>query len=233
MQAVILVGGKGTRLRPLTDVIPKPLLPIGKKPILEIIIERLSACNFTDIILTVEYKAELIEAYFRNGHNLDVNITYYRENQPSGTAGPLKLIEHLLKEQPFIAMNGDLLTGLDFGKMYEAHLNTEAELTMATAIHTVKSPYGVIELHDDKIVSIEEKPKLKFLINAGIYVISPSILDILPKDEYFDMPNLIQTLINQERKVGTYHINGEWYDLGTMETYQKINALKSKESSGG
>lgn len=230
MQAVILVGGKGTRLRPLTDVIPKPLLPIGKKPILEAIIEQLRACNFTDIILTVEYKAELIEAYFRNGHNLDVNITYYRENQPRGTAGPLKLIEHLLEDQPFITMNGDLVTNLDFSKMYEAHLHTEAELTMATAIHTIESPYGVIELQDNKIVSIEEKPKLKFLINAGIYVVSPSVLDLLPKGDFFDMPDLIQILINQERKVETYHINGEWYDLGTMETYQKINALKSKES---
>ena len=229
LKAVILAGGKGTRLRPLTYAIPKPLLPIGRKPILEIIIERLREHGFTDIILTVEYKAELIEAYFRDGDSLDVNITYLHENKPSGTAGPLKLVEHLLDDQPFITMNGDLLTDLDFGEMYQAHLEKNLELTMATTTHTIKSPYGVIDMQDNKIVSIREKPDLTFLINAGIYVVSPSALDIISKGEFFDMPDLIQTLIDQGRKVETYYIDGKWQDIGTMESYEKANAENSGE----
>ena len=225
MQAVILAGGKGTRLRPLTDKVPKPLLPIGNKPILEVIIERLRTHNFRDIILTVAYKAELIEDYFHSGDKLDVNITYFREDKPSGTCGPLKLVECVLTDQPFLTLNGDILTDIDFSKMYQAHLCTKAELTMATTVHTVKSPYGVVDLSDNIIVSIREKPDLHFLINAGIYIISPSALDIVSKGEYFDMPDLVQTLIDQGRHVETYHINSEWYDLGTMETYEKINAL--------
>ena len=229
LKAVILAGGKGTRLRPLTYAVPKPLLPIGRKPILEIIIERLKGHGFTDIILTVEYKAEFIKAYFRDGESLDVNITYFHENKPSGTAGPLKLVEHLLDDQPFITMNGDLLTDLDFGKMYQAHLERNAELTMATTTYTVKSPYGVIDMQDNKIVSIREKPDLTFLVNAGIYVVSPSALDIISKGEFFDMPNLIQTLIDQKRRVETYYIDGKWQDIGTMESYEKANAANSED----
>ena len=228
MKAVILAGGKGTRLRPLTYATPKPLLPIGKKPILEIIIEGLKEHGFTDIILTVQYKAELIKDYFRNGDSLDVNIAYFHEEKPSGTAGPLKLVEHLLDDEPFLTMNGDLLTDLDFAKMYQAHLDKSAELTMATTTHTIKSPYGVIEMQDNKIVSIEEKPDLEFLVNAGIYIISPSALDIIPEGEFFDMPDLIQTLIDQGRKVETYYIDGEWQDIGTMESYEKANAANSE-----
>jgi len=223
MKAVILAGGQGTRLRPLTYAIPKSLLPIGTKPILEIIIERLREHGFTDIILTVEYKAELIETYFRYGDTLNVDITYFHENKPSGTAGPLKLVEHLLDGRPFIAMNGDLLADLDFSEMYQAHLQKNAELTMATTIHTIKSPYGVIDMRNDKIVSIREKPELDFLVNAGIYVVSPSSLNIISKGEFFDMPDLVQTLINQGRRVETYYIKGNWQDLGIMENYEKVN----------
>ena len=228
MKAVILAGGKGTRLRPLTYAVPKPLLPIGRKPILEIIIEHLRDYGFTDIIVTVEYKAELIKAYFRDGSSLGVNITYFHESKPSGTAGPLKLVEHLLDGQPFITMNGDLLTDLDLFKMYQAHLEKKLELTMATTTYTIKSPYGVIDMQDNKLVSIREKPDLTFLVNAGIYVVSPSALDIIPKGEFFDMPDLIQTLIDRGRKVETYYIDGEWQDIGTMESYEKANAANSE-----
>ena len=230
MQAVILAGGKGTRLRPLTDTIPKPLLPIGKKPILEVAIEQLRDASCHEIILTVEYKAELIKSYFRNGNHLGIRIKYHQENGPSGTAGPLKLVEHMLDNQPFITMNGDLLTNIDFSDLYQAHLDSSVELTMATANHTITSPYGVIDLRENgEIKSIREKPELEFLINAGIYVISPSVLDIVPKDKFFGMPDLIQELINQKRKVKTYHIDGEWHDLGTIETYQKMHQTKIQE----
>ncbi len=223
MKAVILAGGKGTRLRPLTYSIPKPLLPIGRKPILEIIIERLREHNVEEVILTVEYKAELIRSYFRDGNGLGVRILYHQENRFSGTAGPVKQVEHMLDGEPFITMNGDLLTDLNFTKMYQTHLDQSSELTIATAGHTVTLPYGVIDTQDDKIVSIREKPTLEFLINAGIYILSPSTLGSIPEDGTYDMPDLIQTLVDQKRKVGTYFIDGEWQDLGTMESYEKVN----------
>jgi NDP-sugar pyrophosphorylase family protein len=228
MKAIILAGGKGTRLRPLTYAIPKPLLPIGRKPILEIIIEQLRKSGFLDIILTVQYKAELIEAYFRDGSSFGVNITYIFEKGPSGTAGPLRLAEHLLTE-PFVAMNGDLLTKLNFGAMYEIHLEKSAELTVGMVNYSIKLPYGLIDILDGKIVKIQEKPELNFCVNAGIYIISPSALDIIPKGEFFDMPDMIQMLIDGGRKVETYPINEYWRDIGRMEDYEEVNAELSKE----
>lgn len=224
MKAVILAGGRGTRLGIICKVIPKPLLPVGTKPILEIIIERLRDHGFTDIILNTGYKAEFIEAYFRDGNGLNVNITYYQEDKPMGTAAPVKLVEHLLGDQPFITMNGDLLTDMDFRAMYQTHLDKSAELTVAVTSYSYKVPYGVINMQDNVITSINEKPELKFLINAGIYVVSPSALDVIPKNTFFNMTDLIQTLIDQNRKVETYYIDGEWQDIGTIEAYEKANA---------
>jgi NDP-sugar pyrophosphorylase family protein len=229
MKAVILAGGEGTRLRPLTYSIPKPLLPIGRKPILEIIIERLRDHGFTDIILNVGYKAELIEAYFRDGSNLEVNITYFRENSPKGTCGPVKLVEHLINNQPFVTMNGDLLTDLNFSEMWQFHIKKSAELTMAVRDYNFKLPYGIVYIDKDKICSIEEKPELWFLINAGVYILSPSALEIVPRDKFFDMTDLIQTLINRGGKVETYFLDCEWRDLGTMESYEAANVLHLEE----
>ena len=232
MKAVILAGGKGTRLGIISSVIPKPLLPVGTKPILEIIIERLRDHGFTDIILNTGYKAEIIEAYFRDGNGLNVNITYYQEDKPMGTAAPVKLVEHLLGDQPFITMNGDLLTDMDFRAMYQMHLDKSAELTVAVTSYSYKVPYGVINMQDNVIKSIDEKPELKFLINAGIYVVSPSALDIIPQNTFFNMTDLIQTLIDQNRKVETYYIDGEWQDIGTIEAYEKANAEYFKTNIG-
>lgn len=223
MKAIILAGGLGTRLRPLTYAIPKSLLPIGRKPILEIIIEGLRKSGFTDIILTVGYKAELIKAYFRDESSFNVNITYIEEKERSGTAGPIKLAEHLLDE-PFIAMNGDLLTKLDFKKMYEAHIDSSAELTVGTADYKIQLPYGLIDVQNGKIVNIKEKPELNFCVNAAIYAISPSALDIIPQGKFFDMPDAIQGLIDQGRKVEIYPITEYWRDIGIMEDYEKANA---------
>ncbi len=233
MKAVILAGGKGTRLRPLTYSIPKPLMAVGRKPILEIIIERLRDHDFKDIILTVEYKAELIKAYFRDGSSLGVNIQYYQDGTFSGTAGPLKQVEHLLDGEPFVTMNGDLLTDVDLTKMYQTHTAESSELTMGTTSYSVTLPYGVVDMQDDRIVSIREKPTLKFLINAGIYILSPSAIDIVPADEPFDMPDLIQSLVDLDRKVGTYFIGGEWQDLGTMENYEKANDDALEKAASG
>ncbi len=230
MKAVILAGGEGTRLRPLSYVIPKPLLPIGKKPILEIIIERLKNYGFTDIILNTGYKSELIEAYFRDGSDFNVNITYCRENKPTGTAGPIKSVEHLLDDQPFLAMNGDLLTDLNFYDMYQKHIDRSAELTVAITDYYHKVPYGVVGLQGGIIKSIDEKPEIKFMVNAGIYIVSPSALKTIPDNVFFNMTDLIQTLVDQERKVESYYIDGKWQDIGTLETYEKVNVEYLRES---
>jgi NDP-sugar pyrophosphorylase family protein len=224
MKAVILAGGEGKRLKPLTHNVPKPLLPIGRKPILEIIIEHLRNHGIKDIILTLEYKAELIKAYFHNGSNLGVNIIYYQEGKFTGTAGPVKAVEHLLGEEPFITMNGDLLTDINLTEMYQEHLEKSAELTMATTTYKIQLPYGIIDLEDGNISALREKPELTFLANAGIYVVSPSALDIAPKGEFYNMTDLIQALVDQNRKVELFHIIGEWQDLGTMESYEKAKA---------
>jgi NDP-sugar pyrophosphorylase family protein len=229
MKAVIIAGGRGARLRPLTDKIPKPLLPIGKKPILEIIIERLRKYGFVDIILNVKYKAESIKAYFHDGSNLNVKITYFEDDEPCGTAGPIKLVEHLLDDEPFLTMNGDLLTDLNFNDMYKAHLGNSAELTMATKRFSMKVPYGVLDMNNGNLLSIKEKPDVEFLINAGIYIVSPSALDIIPKNQYYDMPDLIQTLIQQGRKVETYYLDCEWQDIGTIENYNKAKAQATED----
>ena len=224
MKAMIMAGGKGTRLRPLTYAVPKPLLPVGRKPLLEIIIDGLRNSGFTDVILTVEYRSELIKAYFRDGSNFGVKITYVDEEGPSGTAGAVKGIEHLIDNEPFIAMNGDLLTKLDFKKMYDAHISSGAEFTVGVTNYTIKLPYGLIHLQNDKIVSIKEKPDISFCVNAGIYVITPSALDVIPKGEFFDMPDAIQKLIDQGRKVEVYQIDEYWRDIGRMEDYEQANS---------
>lgn len=224
MKAVILAGGRGTRLGSLTENVPKPLLPIGKKPILEIIIERLRDHGFDDIILNVKYKAESIRSYFHNGSSLNVRIRYFEEDEPCGTAGPVKLVEHLLDNEPFLTMNGDLLTDLDFRDMYNTHVSGSSELTIATKTYKIKVPYGVLSMNNGNILSIAEKPDLDFVINAGIYIVSPSALDSIPKDKYYDMPDLIQSLINQGRKINTYLLNCDWQDIGSIESYNKAKA---------
>lgn len=224
MKAVILAGGEGKRLKQYTENTPKPLLAIGRKPILEIIIERLREHDIKDIILTLEYRADLIKAYFHNVSNLGVNIIYYQEGKFTGTAGPVKAVEHLLGEEPFITMNGDLLTDINFTEMYQEHLENSAELTMATTTYKVTLPYGIIDLEDGKISALREKPELTFLANAGIYVVSPSALDVAPKGEFYNMTDLIQELVDQNRKVELFHIIGEWQDLGTVENYEKAKA---------
>lgn len=229
MQAVILAGGEGSRLRPLTYKIPKPLLPVGDKPILEIIIEGLSKCGFKDIILNVRYMAEHIQAYFRKGERLNVKIRYVKDDIPLGTAGPIRLSKNLLDGDPFIAMNGDLLTDMDFREMYDMHMQKGAEFTMAVKEHTFTLPYGVVEKNGDKVL-LKEKPELSFHINAGIYVLSPEIVDLIPEHKPFDMTNLIQELLDQNRKIELYQIKGEWHDIGTMADYLKVNEQNGRRN---
>ena len=192
MKAVILAGGKGTRLKPYTTVFPKPLMPIGDKPILEIVIRQLKSYGFNEIIMTVGHLAELIMTFFGDGSKYNVKIKYSRENQPLGTAGGLGLIKKELDET-FLMMNGDVLTALDYSDLVNYHKRTGAIATIALNKRDVKIDFGVVELNDDNsIIGYTEKPKIDYLVSMGVYVLEPKVLDYIKSNEYLDFPDLIK-----------------------------------------
>ncbi len=220
MKTVILAGGKGVRLRPLTYTIPKPLLPIGEKPILEEIVERLKAQGFRELIIAVGYRAELIETYFRDGSQLGVRIDYVREAQALGTAGPLALVRDafdLAPDEALLVMNGDILTDLDMRALVEFHERGGFELTVAMREFALKHPYGVIQTDGDRVTRIEEKPTEKDMVSAGVYVIRAPALDLVPRDRFFDMPDLVNTLLAAGRSVGAYRFDDAWLAIDGME----------------
>jgi NDP-sugar pyrophosphorylase family protein len=219
MKTVILAGGRGVRLRPLTYTIPKPLLPIGEKPILEEIIERLKAQGLDDFIIAVGYRAELIETYFRDGSHLGVSIDYVRETQPLGTAGPLAIVRDKLPagDVPVLMMNGDILTDLDMRTLLASHRSAGSEVTVVTREYALQHPYGVIQIEDGRITGILEKPSVTDTVSAGIYVIQPLALDVIPEGQFFDMPDLINRLVATGRTVGVYPFAGEWLAIDRIE----------------
>jgi NDP-sugar pyrophosphorylase family protein len=217
---VILAGGKGARLRPLTYTIPKPLLPIGEKPILEEIIERLRAQSITQITIAVGYRAELIETYFRDGSHLGVEISYVRETQPLGTAGPIALVRDsipLAEDEPLLAMNGDLLTDIDFRALVEAHRVAGDQITIVTREFRLQHPYGVIQVDGGRISGIVEKPAVTDTVSAGVYALRPSALDLVPRGSMFDVPDLVNAMLAEGRQVGAWPHDGEWIAIDRME----------------
>lgn len=221
-KVVIMAGGLGERLRPLTETTPKPLLKVGDKPILETIIGHLIKQKFDNFTLCVNYKAGMIMDYFGDGSRLGTNISYVAENKRLGTAGALSLIEEQLDE-PIIVMNGDILTGLDFIAMLKNHITSQAVATVGVKQHEIQVPYGVVESEGEIISRLTEKPKHKFHINSGIYVINPELLQLVPKDTFFDMPTLIQQAMTNKDKVIKHNVNGYWLDIGSPEDYLKAN----------
>ena len=228
MKMVLLAGGKGVRLRPLTYTIPKPLLPIGEKPILEEIIERLRAQDVRDFILAVGYRAELIETYFRDGAQLGVRISYVRETQPLGTAGPLALVRAstpLRDDETLLAMNGDLLTDIDVNALAAAHDRAGNALTVVTREFRLTHPYGVIQMQGGRITGIVEKPAVTDTISAGVYALSASALDLIPADRFFDVPDLVNALVAAGRPVGAYRHDGEWLAIDRMDQLEDAARL--------
>jgi len=229
MKVVIMAGGLGTRLRPLTFSIPKPLLPVGEKPILEIILSKLKQHGLKDIIFSVGYKAELIKTYFQDGSRFGVKINYFDENKRLGTAGPLRLIKEKFNlNEPFIVMNGDILTKLNFKKMIKYHLDKESELTVGIKNHKFQSPFGVIHLEKDSIKEIKEKPVLKFNISAGIYILNPSVTEYIKPNKYFDMPMLIKICLDNNRSVLGYNIKEYWLGLEQWKSFDQASLQKKK-----
>jgi len=222
MKSVLLAGGLGVRLRPLTYTIPKPLLPVGEHPILEEIIGRLKRFELRDIVIAVGYRAELIETYFRDGSHLGVHVEYAHESEPLGTAGPLALVRkqfgHTAKDSDsLLVMNGDLLTEIDLGRLIDFHESGGNDITVVTREFQLKHPFGVIEIDGDLITSVVEKPTVVDTINAGIYVFRWSVLELVPDGQAFEMPDLLNTAIGSGCSVRAYPFAGQWLAIDGME----------------
>ena len=221
-RVILMVGGLGTRLRPLTQDTPKPMLKVGNKPILQTIVEKFAEYGFVNITMCVNFNASIIRDYFGDGKEFGVNIDYVLEQKRMGTAGALSLLKERPSE-PFFVMNGDLLTNVNFEHIFNYHVLNKATATMCVREYDYEVPYGVVKMNDNKIVEITEKPVQKFFVSAGIYMLSPEILDLIPQDEFYDMPTLFEKLIKLSKNVISFPIREYWLDIGRMEEYQRAN----------
>jgi NDP-sugar pyrophosphorylase family protein len=210
---VLMAGGLGTRLLPLTETVPKPLIQIGGKPILQNIIEAFVAQGFFRFAISVGHLGHQIESFIGDGSEYDAEVTYLRETKRLGTAGALSLLQ-VPPEDAFFVMNGDVLTSTNFAAMLRFHNEALAAATMGVNHFRYKVPYGVIDLIGDRIVEIREKPHYEFFVNAGIYVLSPKTLDYVPADEYFDMTSLFSRLVHEQEKAAAFPIFETWFDIG-------------------
>lgn len=222
MDAVILAGGRGTRLKPFTMTIPKPLLPLGDVPIVEVVIRQLAAAGFGRVVLTLGHMAPVFSLLLGDGKRLGVTIEYCYENSPLGTAGPLRLIEHL--SDPFLVMNGDLLTTLDFRDMVERHRASGAAATIATSQRQVHVDYGVVETDDGgRLAAYREKPTIGYQVSMGINVLSREAISFIPEDGPFDMPSLMLRLAEAGRTVACHATTCYWQDIGRFDDYQRAS----------
>ena len=226
-RVVLMVGGLGTRLRPLTQDTPKPMLKVGNKPILQTIVEKFAEYGFVNITMCVNFNASIIRDYFGDGKEFGVNIDYVLEQKRMGTAGALSLLKERPSE-PFFVMNGDLLTNVNFEHILNYHTLNKATATMCVREYDYEVPYGVVKMNDNKIIEIAEKPVQKFFVSAGIYMLSPEILDLIPQDEFYDMPTLFEKAIAQGKNVISFPIHEYWIDIGRLEEYQKANEEYAK-----
>jgi NDP-sugar pyrophosphorylase family protein len=223
MKAIVLAGGKGTRLAPYTTILPKPLMPIGDMPILEILLRQMKRAGIQDVVLTVNHLAHLMQTFFQNGERLGLNISYSFEDKPLGTAGPLSLIEGL--DSTFMVTNGDVLTTLDMAALIETHLQSGAAATIATHQRRVKIDLGVVQFNGDHEISgYIEKPTYDFFVSMGIYIFEPRVLQYIPRNEYLDFPNLVLKLIEHKERVIGYPFDGYWQDLGRPDDYEQALA---------
>jgi len=219
----LIAGGLGTRLRPLTQDIPKPLLKVGDKPILETIIRNFAKHGFINITICINYKAELIKDYFGDGSSLGVKIEYIQETKRLGTAGALSLIKNKPKES-FLVMNADLLTNVDFNNLLKFHEAEKSFATMCIREYDYQIPYGVVKTQGSEIVSIKEKPLYKFFVNAGIYVLSPAALDLIPENKFHDMPTLFEEVIQRKLKSVSFPIYEYWLDIGQISDFEQAQS---------
>jgi len=219
---VLMAGGLGTRLRPLTEEYPKPLLRVGSKPLLQTIIETFREQGFTNFYLSVNYKAEMIQHYFKDGSAFDVNIQYLHETKRLGTAGALNLLP-ATADKPLIVMNGDLLTRVDYRRLVNFHTEHRAKATMCVREYQSQVPYGVVQIEHHRMLGIQEKPVQSFFVNAGIYVLEPEAVAKIPHDEFYDMPTLFEELLKAQAEVAVFPIREYWLDIGQMADFERAN----------
>jgi NDP-sugar pyrophosphorylase family protein len=223
--AVILAGGRGSRLAPYTTVLPKPLLPVGDRAILEIVVRQLAAAGVQEVVMAVGHLAHLFEALIGDGTRFGLRIRYHVEQTPLGTAGPLAQLEGGLDET-FLMMNGDVLTDLDYGALVSAHVDAGNLLTIATHRRTVETDYGILHLGGSRgptgaVNGYEEKPTLDYLVSMGVYVLDPATIGFVPRDRRFDLPDLVLALLAADEPVGSYEYGGYWLDIGRHDDYDQ------------
>jgi dTDP-glucose pyrophosphorylase len=221
---LIMAGGFGTRLRPLTDNCPKPMLKVGNKPLLEMTILNFAKAGFVNFYISTHFMPEQIKDYFGDGSRLNVNITYIHEDEPLGTGGALGLLPDDIPALPLIMMNGDVLTKVDFQRLLDFHNENEAHATMCVREYEYQIPYGVINGKGNAVVSMEEKPTQRFFVNAGIYVVSPEIIKQVSVNQVIDMPTLLDNKIQTGGKVLMFPLHEYWLDIGRLDDFNRAQA---------
>jgi len=219
LAAVVMAGGYGTRLRPLTEDVPKPMLPVGDRPLMELIIEQLRQSGIRRVNITTHYLADKIKEHFDDGRNFGVEIEYMDEKRPLGTAGALGLME--ATDQPLLVMNGDILTRIDFRAMLSYHREHKADITVGVRQYDLEVPYGVVECDGPRVRQLREKPRYSFLVNAGIYLLEPSVHRYIPSGQRFDMTDLIDQLLEEGGMVVSFPIVEYWLDIGEHVDYEQ------------
>lgn len=219
---VLMVGGFGTRLRPLTNDCPKPLLHVGDKPLLETIVEQFVENGFFNFYFAVNYKSKMVKNHFGDGDKWGINIKYLEEKERMGTAGALGLLPET-PNKPILVMNGDLLTKLNFEQLLSFHHEHRSCVTMCVRPYEQTVPYGVVEIDEHKLVKIQEKPMNRYFINAGIYVLEPDVINLVPKNEYYDMTALVESVIDKGKNTSVFPIREYWMDIGRIEDFESAN----------
>lgn len=220
LSAVIMAGGYGTRLLPLTEDVPKPMLPVGNRPLLERMVEQLEKSGIREVNLTTHYLSDAIVEHFGDGEEFGVQMTYSREGEPLGTAGGLTLFER--PKGPSLVINGDILTGVSYPQMLAYHRKHRALLTMGIRVHALEVPFGVVECDGERVTELREKPSLTFFINAGVYLLEPAAYDYIPQGTRFDMTDLIKALLNDGQAVVSFPIYEYWQDVGRHSDYEQV-----------
>jgi mannose-1-phosphate guanylyltransferase len=230
MKAVIQAGGKGTRLRPYTNVLPKPLMPVGSKPVLELLLAWLRRNGTEEVFITTGYLGHLIQSFCGDGRQWDLRISYTQENEPLGTIGPLTLLRDQLDE-PFLVLNGDVLTDLNLKAFMAAHRQTESAVTIATVRREVRIDFGVIEDRERRVTEFHEKPKLSHLVSMGIYCMQPEMLQHIPSRVPFGFDDLMHRMLERGIPAHTFLHNGLWLDVGRVEDFQKAQDMQWDEDA--
>jgi dTDP-glucose pyrophosphorylase len=220
IDVLIMAGGEGSRLKPLTELVPKPLLKVGNKPIVEYSIDRLMSFGVNNFNLSINYLGDQLISYFGDGSTKDINIKYVKENKKLGTAGALALLEDF-KYDTLLLLNSDLLTNIDFEDLYRDFIKSGSDLMVGCIPYKVDIPYAIFEMENDRITSFKEKPTYTYFSNSGIYLMKREVIDFVPKDKYFNATDLMDFLILNNQKVGYYPILGYWLDIGRMDDFKK------------